>query len=209
MKQQVMKKMLLFISIAWVMSCFPAFSQEVYRWVDEKGTVHFADDLTRVPEKYRNQARKKGPSKEPESSAPADSKETDDKTEPQSSPVKKDLMGRGEEWWRAKAKEWNDKLQIAQRNYDEAYQALKDKEQEREDSKFKPHSQRKRLTGEKKDFEEKLKEREKVLEEVKNIVEKVLPRQAEEYLADPEWLRPVEPTQKEIPAPEGAPDSKK
>jgi hypothetical protein len=205
----MMRRTTIFVYLLSLLMISFVNSQEVYRWVDEKGTVHFADDLARVPEKYRDQARKKGPSKEPESSAPTDSKETDGKTEPQSSPVKKDLMGRGEEWWRAKAKEWNDKLQIAQRNYDEAYQALKDKEKEREDSKFKPHSQRKRLTGERKDLEENLKEREKELEEVKNIVEKVLPRQAEEYRADPEWLRPVEPAQKEIPAPEGAPDSKK
>ena len=27
---------------------------EMFRWVDEKGTVHFADDLSNVPEKYRS-----------------------------------------------------------------------------------------------------------------------------------------------------------
>ena len=26
---------------------------EMYRWVDEKGTVHFTDDLSSIPEKYR------------------------------------------------------------------------------------------------------------------------------------------------------------
>ncbi len=31
-------------------------SGEMYRWVDEKGTLHFADDLSRVPEKYRSDA---------------------------------------------------------------------------------------------------------------------------------------------------------
>ncbi len=29
---------------------------EMYRWVDEKGTVHFVDDLSNVPEKYRSEA---------------------------------------------------------------------------------------------------------------------------------------------------------
>src|SRR3989304_1849187 len=29
---------------------------EMYRWVDEKGTVHFVDDLSRIPEKYRPDA---------------------------------------------------------------------------------------------------------------------------------------------------------
>ena len=39
--------------------------QEIYRWVDEKGTLHFVDDLTQVPEKYRDQFQKKEPPKEP------------------------------------------------------------------------------------------------------------------------------------------------
>jgi clan AA aspartic protease (TIGR02281 family) len=29
---------------------------EMYKWVDEKGTLHFADDLSNVPEKYRPDA---------------------------------------------------------------------------------------------------------------------------------------------------------
>jgi clan AA aspartic protease (TIGR02281 family) len=29
---------------------------EMYKWVDEKGTVHFADDISNVPEKYRSGA---------------------------------------------------------------------------------------------------------------------------------------------------------
>lgn len=34
-------------------------AQEFYRWVDDKGAVHFTDNLHSVPEKYRNQAQKK------------------------------------------------------------------------------------------------------------------------------------------------------
>ena len=29
---------------------------EMYKWVDEKGTLHFADDLSNIPEKYRPDA---------------------------------------------------------------------------------------------------------------------------------------------------------
>ena len=32
---------------------------EMYKWVDEKGTIHFADDLSNVPEKYRSEAEKR------------------------------------------------------------------------------------------------------------------------------------------------------
>jgi clan AA aspartic protease (TIGR02281 family) len=37
---------------------------EMYRWVDEKGTLHFADDLSKVPEKYRSDAEMRKTPKE-------------------------------------------------------------------------------------------------------------------------------------------------
>ena len=37
---------------------------EMYRWMDDKGTVHFADDLSNVPEKYRSDAETRKTSKE-------------------------------------------------------------------------------------------------------------------------------------------------
>jgi len=46
-----MKVIFLFIFIL-VVSTSPSYG-EVYKWVDEKGTVHFADDLSNIPENYR------------------------------------------------------------------------------------------------------------------------------------------------------------
>jgi hypothetical protein len=34
-----------------------SFSQQTYRWVDDKGTVHFTDDPSKIPERYRNQVK--------------------------------------------------------------------------------------------------------------------------------------------------------
>jgi aspartyl protease family protein len=34
----------------------PSGYGEMYKWVDEKGTVHFTDDLSKIPEKYRPEA---------------------------------------------------------------------------------------------------------------------------------------------------------
>ena len=34
---------------------------EMYKWVDEKGTVHFTDDLSKIPEKYRPDAETRKP----------------------------------------------------------------------------------------------------------------------------------------------------
>jgi len=42
----------------------PSGYAEMYKWVDEKGTVHFTDDLSSIPEKYRQDAETRKPSKE-------------------------------------------------------------------------------------------------------------------------------------------------
>ncbi len=187
-----MKRMALLILIVLVSSSWIANGQEIYRWVDEKGTIHFADDFTLVPEKYRDQIQKRIPSEKP-SPPPVRPPRPTEAVEPtESTPERKDLLGRGEEWWRAKVKEWNDKLSNAQKSYDLAYSALKTKEKELEEAKFKPDSLKRKLKAEIKELEEKLKEREKERNEAVNMVEKVLPKQAEDDRADPAWLKPKE-----------------
>ena len=42
----------------------PASYGEMYKWVDEKGTVHFTDDPSSIPEKYREGVETRKPSKE-------------------------------------------------------------------------------------------------------------------------------------------------
>ena len=46
-----MKPIILFIAILIVFA-FPVYG-EMYKWVDEKGTVHFVDDPSKIPEQYR------------------------------------------------------------------------------------------------------------------------------------------------------------
>jgi len=188
-----MKRMALFILVGLILYSAVSFSQEIYRWVDEKGTIHFADDFTLVPEKYRDQIQKRKPSEKP-SPPPTRPPIGPEATGPtaESTPEKKDLLGRGEDWWRAKMKEWNDKLSNAEKNYDLAYAALKYKEKELEESRFKPDSLKRKLKAEIKELEVKVKDREGERNEAKNMVEKVLPKQAEDYKANPAWLKPKE-----------------
>jgi clan AA aspartic protease (TIGR02281 family) len=42
----------------------PSSRGEMYKWVDEKGTVHFTDDLSSIPEKYRQDIETRKPPKE-------------------------------------------------------------------------------------------------------------------------------------------------
>lgn len=52
-----------FLSAVVVLIMFSFFgellAQELYRWVDDKGLVHFTDSLHSVPEKYRREAEKR------------------------------------------------------------------------------------------------------------------------------------------------------
>ena len=80
----------------------PAYG-EMYKWVDEKGTLHFADDLSKVPEKYRPDAEMQKAPKEissPEikekTKGPPASLTTPTTSEPQGFEV--DLFRRHELW---------------------------------------------------------------------------------------------------------------
>lgn len=46
-------------ALIFLPAVYPSYAKEVYKWVDEKGTVHFSEDESRVPEEYREQAEKK------------------------------------------------------------------------------------------------------------------------------------------------------
>jgi hypothetical protein len=200
-----MKRTSLLIFVGLIFYYASSLGQEVYRWVDEKGVIHFADDLTLVPEKYQGQAQKKAAPQEPPPSpfppsyrSPEKGKTEKVRTEkkPESVPVQKDILGRGEEWWRRRVKEWEEKLSNAQKNYETELNALKVKEKELEESKFKPDSLKRKLKADIKVLEEKVKEWKKQMEEARNMLDRVLPKEAEEYRADPRWLKTEKP---EIP----------
>ena len=188
-----MKTIGFLISIGLILYSLLAFGQGLYKWVDEKGTAHFTDDLSLVPEKYRDQALEAKPQGKPASPPSVESPkkiggEKEIQSPLESASEEKDLLGRGEDWWRATAKEWDEKLETARENYDKAYKEWKSKEQELEASNFKPDSLKRKLKVEAKALEEKTRDWENRVEEAKNMLENVLPNQAQEYRANPDWL---------------------
>ncbi len=196
-----MKRIMLFVLVAMITLPLIAGSQETYQWVDEKGTVHFTDDVGKIPEKYQDQVKEKKTPKEPAparspSPAPAPARSPSPsirppqgKAPPEPSVEKKDILGRGEEWWRDQASEWKQRLIKAQKDYEAAQAALKAKDKELEDAKFKPKSFQRKLQDEVKVLEEKVNAQKNQVDEAKNMLEKDLPKQAEEYQADPSWVR--------------------
>jgi hypothetical protein len=142
-----------------------------------------------VPEKYQDQVKEKKTPKEPASSSPGTLTRDKARKEPQEPTEKKDILGRGEDWWRDKAMEWKQKLIKAEKDFAAAQTALKAKEKELDDAKFKPKSFQRKLQDETKVLEEKMNDQKRQVDEAKNMLEKVLPKQAEEYRANPSWLR--------------------
>lgn len=207
-----MKRMMILICFLFLLAISTSRGEEIYQWTDEKGTIHFTDDLNLIPERFRNQVQRKQTFHEsPPSPSPFPSPRPqgmERKPPSQPPPEQRDLQGRDEQWWREKVKEWEDKLQIAQKNYEKAYQELKAKEKQLDDSTFKPNSVRRRIKTEIRDLEEKAKAAEKEVEAAKRMLEKVLPWQAEEDRADPKWLKPkeqVESTPGKEPSPQPIP----
>ncbi len=47
--------LIILLPVGWI------FGQEIYRWTDETGTVHFTDDPLKIPPKYSDRVEKKKP----------------------------------------------------------------------------------------------------------------------------------------------------
>ena len=53
-----MKRIKLFLLFIFIFYHSISLAQDVYRWVDEKGTVHFVDDPNLIPERFLQKSQK-------------------------------------------------------------------------------------------------------------------------------------------------------
>ncbi len=75
----------------------PSSYGEMYKWVDERGTVHFTDDLSTIPEKYREEAETRKPPEESSTLKPEEkSKPSLPEKNPESEGFTVDLVRSGE-----------------------------------------------------------------------------------------------------------------
>ena len=166
-----------------------AAAQELYRWVDEKGTIHFTDDPTQIPEKYRQQIETRKIQSEPSSQSsaqpPALQKGSPTEKPSDAVPRTRDQLGRGEEWWHAAVKEANDRLEAAQKKLDSAKASLEAAQKQLDEGRLKPkHVRRQEIWP----LEKEIEGLEKEVAEARNTREK-LQKEAEVYGADPNWLK--------------------
>ncbi len=155
---------------------------EVYKWVDEGGVVHFTDDISQVPEKYRPKIESIG--------SPEEREET--KVEGEEGPKKKeetytDQSGRGEDYWKGRVAEWRQKLREQQDKLEGLivkYNGLTEKFNESRST-----AERGIVRKQRDQVKAEMDQTKGQIDEARNMLEKKIPEEAELYKAKPEWVR--------------------
>jgi chromosome segregation ATPase len=168
---------LLFLLIATL-----SYSQ-VYKWVDEKGIVHFTDDITQIPEKHRRTTEEREVNEE----------KTETKEEGEAPPKKqadtyKDRLGRGEEYWKGRVEESKKKLQSLQEKVESL--RLKYNELTEKFNASKSSVERAMIRNNREQIRNQMDELRVQIGEVKEMLEKKIPEEASLYRAKPEWVKP-------------------
>ena len=149
---------------------------EVYKWVDDKGGVHFTDDLIQIPEKFRPQIERLGPSEEREQTLP---KKKDESS--------RDRLGKGEDYWKGRVEEWNKKLKDAQEKVNNL--RVKYNEMTEKFNESKSSVERMNLRKERDQIKNEMDKYKTQIEEAKDMLEKKIPGEAAIFGAKPEWIK--------------------
>ncbi len=157
---------------------------EVFKWVDERGGVHFTDDVLQVPPQYRPKTERR---EMPEVTV-------DQQKQGESEAVSKvkgdssvDQAGRGEKYWRDRVKEWKKKLVALQERVETLRMRYNDLTERMNDSKR--SAGRSTLRRERDLIRNEIEQSKIQIEEARNMIEKKIPEEAELYKARPEWIQ--------------------
>lgn len=150
--------------------------------MDEKGGIHFTDDITQVPEKFRPSIDKIGL---PEDRV-ENRKEVDPTAKKKEDPYR-DRAGRSEDYWRARVDEWRKKLSSLQERVETLrikYNELTEKFNESKSS-----TERATFRRDRDQIKTEMDQYKIQIEEAKTMLAKKIPEEAEIYKAKQEWLK--------------------
>jgi hypothetical protein len=167
--------------ILFIIFCGSFSFAQIYKWVDEHGGVHYADDFTRVPEKYhRNMLKVEGVD-------PGQSRGGNEDLQSNKKESYKDRLGRGEDYWRGRVNESKDRMKSLQEKGENL--RLKYNELTTRFNESKSSVERAGLKNERDQTKQEMDKNKVEIEEVKNTLEKKIPEEAELYKAKPEWMK--------------------
>ncbi len=165
----------IFFILSLLLIAEPSFG-EVYKWTDDRGGVHFTDDMIQIPEKYRPQIEKLGMSEEKDATLPKRKAES-----------YRDRLGKGEDYWKGRVEDWNKKLKDAQEKVNTLrfkYNEITEKFNESKNS-----VERVNLRKERDQVKNEMEKYKTQIEEAKDMLEKKIPGEAAIFGAKPEWVK--------------------
>jgi gas vesicle protein len=168
-----MKRILLILLL--LISSELSFAQ-TYKWVDEKGVIHFTDDIMQVPQNYRPGVERVGLTKAEDKSPPKGKED-----------AYKDRFGRGEEFWRARADDWRKKLKVAQERLESLRAKYNELTERFNDSRS--SVERANLRKERDQIKSEMDQCKNQIEEARVMLEKKIPEEAELAQAKQEWIK--------------------
>ncbi len=182
-------KRILFI-LLFLFSAEVSFA-EVYKWLDEKGGVHFTDDFIQVPEKYRPQIERLGKSEEEDGvetkiEGESLSKKKEEKSRARADTYR-DQIGRGQEYWKGRVEEWSKKLKVSQEKVNDL--RVKYNELTERFNGSRSSVERANLRKERDQIKTEMDSYKTQMEEAKVMLEKKIPEEAEIFKAKPEWVK--------------------
>jgi hypothetical protein len=172
---------IILIIILFIFISTSGFAQ-VYKWVDDKGVVHFTDDVTKIPDRYRPKTDKIGMPEEK-----SETKPEGDPSPKRREDTYKDQLGRGEEYWKNRVEEWKRKSRTAQERIEGTRIKYNELTEKFNDSKS--STERNQLRRERDQVKQEMDQYKSQLEEAKTMLEKKIPEEAEIYKAKQEWIK--------------------
>jgi chromosome segregation ATPase len=177
----MMKQIFSILLLLFIISVVPSFA-EIYKWIDQEGIVHYTDDIMQIPEKDRPMVEEmRLPQEEGEKKIEGDSS-LEKKVE-----TYKDRLGRGEEYWRNRIEEGRKRLKVLQEKVEDLrskYNELTEKYNQSRSS-----IERATIRRDRDDIKSEIDQNKIQIEEVKNMLGKKIPEEAELYRAKPEWIK--------------------
>lgn len=155
---------------------------QVYKWVDDKGVVHFSDDVTKIPDQYRKKTERVDAWGEKNTVTPEGDISSGKRRDEY-----KDLSGRGEEYWKSRVEEWRNRLKEAQEKNERARIRYNELTERYNDSKS--SVERNQIRRQREQIKQEMDQYRNQMEEARIMLDKKIPEEAELYKAKQEWIK--------------------
>ncbi len=168
----------LIVIFLFILFAHTSFAQ-VYKWVDDQGALHFTDDFTQIPEKYRPKTDRM--------LLPQENAGVKKESDASSKDGYRDRLGRGEAYWKSRVEESRNRL----KTLEEKAESLRNRYNQMTEriNSTRSSSERANLRRERDEMKNEIDQCKSEIEGARNVLEKEIPKEAEAHKAKPDWLK--------------------